>query len=110
MAQYIFHFLHSLCQAGADSQTSYVRDCDHLGPVFARYIFGSDSGLDTETEEAARQRGHLQGRIVSEFISEYRAIFEIESTLETPSEQDLPEHRKRHDNDVDECPEDIKAM
>ena len=58
----------------------------------------------------------LLSRILSEFISEYRAIFEIESTIEhivheerEAIDVDFHEHRKRHDK-YDECPEDIKAM
>ena len=60
--------------------------------------------------EERAERSELLGRIVSEFISEYRAIFEIESTLETASDHDIPLDRKRHDKEEDECPEDIKAM
>ena len=66
---------------------------------------------DFESETQA-----LLSRILSEFISEYRAIFEIESTIEhivheerEIVETDFHEHRKRHEKD-DECPEDIKAM
>ena len=47
-------------------------------------------------------------------ISEYRAVFEIESTMESTLEnsghEDLSEPRKRHETEEDECPEDIKAM
>ena len=69
--------------------------------MFAGNIFG----LEQRAESS-----ELLGRIVSEFISEYRAIFEIESTLETAHDHDIPWDRKRHDNEEDECPEDIKAM
>ena len=74
---FIFHFLQSLCLAGAGS-------CHHLGPVFVNSIFGSDWKLQLGplTEEAAGEKRQLLGRILSELISEYRAIFEIESTIE----------------------------
>ena len=101
VAQLIFHFLQSLCLAGAGS-------CHHLGPTFVNVMFGSDW-----TTQLGQKR-HLLGRILSELISEYRAVFEIESSLESSLEnsghEDLSEPRKRHDTEEDECPEDIKAM
>ena len=105
VTQFIFHFLQSLCLAGAGS-------CHHLGPVFVNSIFGSDWKLQLGplTEEAAGEKRQLLGRILSELISEYRAIFEIESSLENTAHEDLIEPRKRHDTEEDECPEDIKAM
>ena len=109
MAQFIFQFLQSLCQAGAGS-------CHHLGPAFVNVMFGSDwrGQLGPLSDEAAVEKKHLLGRILSELISEYRAIFEIESSLENSLEntahEDLIEPRKRHDTEEDECPEDIKAM
>ena len=104
LAQYLFHFLQEVCTAGADTQAEYVTDCHHLGQVMAGYIFGSDTSL-------GRQRELMLARIISQFISEYRAIFEIEASLETSAEHDLHNlDRKRHDNEEDECPEDVKAM
>ena len=109
VAQFIFHFLQSLCLAGAGS-------CHQLGPAFVNVIFGSDWRLHLGplTEKDLGQKRHLLGRILSELISQYRAIFEIESSLENSLEstahEDLIEPRKRHDTEEDECPEDIKAM
>ena len=109
MVQFIFHFLQSLCLAGTGS-------CHHLGPTFVNSFFGSDwkIQLGPLTDQAAGQKRHLLGRILSEMISEYRAVFEIESTMESTLEnsghEDLSEPRKRHETEEDECPEDIKAM
>lgn len=80
-----------------------------LWNTFVPTIFGSD--------ETAK-KVELLSKILTEFISEYRAIFEIESTLEqqmgsvtviSQEETHFHEHRKRHEEE-DECPEDIKAM
>ena len=66
-------------------------------------------------EDFLLETKNFLSRILSAFISEYRAIFEIESTLEHNSfhhenlENEAHEHRKRHE-EGDECPEDIKAM
>ena len=107
MAQFIFQFLQSLCLAGTGS-------CQMLGPTFVNVMFGSDwrAQLGPLTDQAAPEKRHLLGSILSELISEYRAIFEIESSLENSLENtgDLSEPRKRHDTEEDECPEDMKAM
>ena len=87
-----------------------------LGPTFVNVMFGSDwrAQLGPLTDLAAAEKRHLLGRILSQLISEYRAIFEIESSLENSLEstahEDLSEPRKRHDTEEDECPEDMKAM
>ena len=105
MVQFIFQFLQSLCLAGTGS-------CQQLGPTFVNVMFGSDwrGQLGPLSDEAAVEKRHLLGRILSELISEYRAIFEIESSLENTAHEDLSEPRKRHDTEEDECPEDMKAM
>ena len=107
MTQFICQALQSLCLAGAGLTT-----CHHLGQTLVSFMFGSDWRLHLGplTEEAASQKRHLLGRILSELISEYRAVFEIESSLDNSAHEDLSEPRKRHDTEEDECPEDIKAM
>jgi len=125
---HLFHFLNSLCfkDVNSDSdhsdnecQTIDISTCQHLGGVFVDYVFGNDwknQGSHMMSEDFVSETQCLLSRILSEFISEYRAIFEIESTIEhiVPEEREaidaeFHEHRKRHDKD-DECPEDIKAM
>jgi len=127
---HLCHFLHTLCrpgEAGPDSDNSdceagpaaHPATCLHLGTVFVDYVFGIGWQVDGAGEplrgEAMKERRSLLARIVSELISEYRAIFEIESTLEAALQEEeggntSNEPRKRHEEDEEECPEDIKAM
>ena len=95
LAQYLAHFPQE-----ADSQPGDLSHSELLAQVFADQTLGGRE----ETETA------LLGKIVSEFISEYRAIFETESTLEFATDHDIHGDRNRLDNDEDECPEDMKAM
>eukprot|EP00092_Neocalanus_flemingeri_P019741 GFUD01021381.1.p1 GENE.GFUD01021381.1~~GFUD01021381.1.p1 ORF type:complete len:979 (+),score=194.06 GFUD01021381.1:418-3354(+) len=125
---HLFHFLNSLCfkdinsdsdHSDNEGQTIDMSTCQHLGGVFVEYVFGNDwkaHGGQLMSEDFVLQTQRLLSRILSEFISEYRAIFEIESTIEhivheerEAIDADFHEHRKRHDK-YDECPEDIKAM
>jgi len=125
---YLFHFLNSLCLSDVHSdsdhsdnegQTVDISVCRHLGSVFVEYVFGNEwrnQGGHIMCEDFESETEALLSRILSEFISEYRAIFEIESTIEhivheerEILETDFHEHRKRHEKE-DECPEDIKAM
>jgi len=125
---HLFHFLNSLCMkdvnsdsdhSDTESQSLDIPTCQHLGGVFVEYIFGNDwksLGGHIMSEDFLSETECLLSRILSEFISEYRAIFEIESTIEhivheerEAIDADFHEHRKRHDME-DECPEDIKAM
>lgn len=125
---HLFHFLSSLCLKDVNSdsdhsdnegQTMDISTCQHLGGVFVEFVFGNDwknHGGHMMSEDFGSETQALLSRILSEFISEYRAIFEIESTIEhivheerEAIDADFHEHRKRHDKD-DECPEDIKAM
>jgi len=125
---HLFHFLHSLCfkdlnsdsdQSDSEGQTIDISTCQHLGGVFVEYVFGTEwkaQGGHSMPQDFVPETHKLLSRVLSEFISEYRAIFEIESTIEhivheekEANDGDFHEHRKRHDND-DECPEDIKAM
>jgi len=125
---HLFHFLNSLCSKDINSDSDHsdsegatinISTCQQLGDVFVEYIFGNDWKTQEGhlmAEDYVLETQRLLSRILSEFISEYRAIFEIESTIEhivleerEAIDADFHEHRKRHDG-YDECPEDIKAM
>ena len=94
----------------AGCSTSYLDYVDMsayqtLADTFAPYVFGAGR-LPVRPGRRA-----LLASILAQCMSEHRAIFQIETTLELAhtDHDDFHEHRKRHEEE-DDCPEELKAM